>query len=78
MANQIISKREKPRMNLCRRFLMAIVALVSLSNAQALAITFVKAITPNSSKTTGTSIALTIPAGGIAAGNSIIVSFDRK
>jgi len=34
MANQIISKREKPRMNLCRRFLMAIVALVSLSSTE--------------------------------------------
>lgn len=75
MAKQIISKREKLGMNLYRRFLMAIVALVCLSSSESVAqITLVKTIT-NSSKTTGTSIALTIPAGGIAAGNSIIVSF---
>jgi len=43
--------------------------------AQALAqITLVRNFA-NSSKTTGTSIAVTVPAGGVAAGNSIIVSF---
>ncbi len=36
-------------------------------------IAFVKNVTPNQSKTTGTSIAVTVPASGVAAGNSIIV-----
>jgi hypothetical protein len=63
-------------MNLYRRLFIAILAFVGLSSSESLAqITLVKTITPNSNKTTGTSIALTIPAGGIAAGNSIILSF---
>ncbi|MBM2802689.1 MAG: hypothetical protein HW419_582 [Deltaproteobacteria bacterium] len=38
-------------------------------------IAFVKTIATNATNTTGTSIAVTVPAAGVAAGNSIIVSF---
>lgn len=43
--------------------------------AQATGIGFVKNIGTNQSKTAGTSISVTVPAAGVKAGNSIIVTF---
>lgn len=63
-------------MNRLNRVLMfSLFAFLVLSPAPIFAqITFVKTIGPNSSKSTGTSIAVTVPASGVAAGNSVIVS----
>ncbi len=64
-------------MKRCKFLLPTIVLVLGLfGGSQAFAqIAWVKAFTPNSSKTTGTSIAVTVPAAGVAAGNSLIVSF---
>ena len=49
--------------------------VAALSSSHALAqISWVKVIGTNPLKSSGTSIAVTVPAGGVAAGNSIIVS----
>jgi YD repeat-containing protein len=64
-------------MKLLNRLLTPIVFLLAaaLFGTSAFAqIAWVKNLTGNSSKATGTSIAATVPAGGVAAGNSIIVS----
>lgn len=53
--------------------ILALCALSFASPAWA-QIAWVKTLAPNSSKSTGTSLALTVPAAGVAAGNSIIVS----
>ena len=62
-------------MNLHRRCLIAIAVLLALSSSQALAqIAFVKTIGTTSSTSNGTSLTVTVPAAGVAGGNSVIVS----
>jgi hypothetical protein len=51
-----------------------LLCLTSIRSASA-AIGFVKAIGTAKSKTSGASLTLTVPAGGVAAGNSIIITF---
>ena len=55
--------------------LLAIVAALFAPSQSALAaITFVKDIGTNSSAVTGTTIAVTVPAAGVAAGNTVILT----
>ena len=62
-------------MNLHRRCLIAIAVLLALSSSQALAqIAFVKTIGTTPSTSNGTSLTVTVPAAGVAGGNSVIVS----
>src|SRR5688572_741878 len=74
MAKPNMCKRETLS-DLRRRILTSIVALMCLSSSQALAaISLVKTIGTASSTSTGTSLAVTVPAAGVAGGNSLIVS----
>ena len=55
---------------------LGVAVLMALAGSDAsAAISFVKNIGTNSSTSNGTSIAVTVPAGGVAAGNSIILTF---
>ncbi len=75
MAKQKIFQREK-LMNLYRRLLVALVALMTLSCSEALAqIAFVKTIGTTASSSNGTSTSITVPASGVAGGNSVIITF---
>jgi hypothetical protein len=68
-------------MSLHRRCLLAIAVLLALSSSQALAqIAFVKTIGTTPSTSNGTSLTVTVPAAGVAGGNSVIVSlgFDPE
>src|SRR5207245_1946817 len=54
---------------------LALALLFSLAASEARAgIAFVKNIATNASATTGTTIAVTVPAAGVAAGNSVMLT----
>src|SRR5262245_45205860 len=76
MAQSITRGKATLGIALGRRFLLTILALTVLSSSHALAaVSFVKTIgTPQSSTSTGTTLTITVPAAGVAAGNSVIVS----
>src|SRR5438874_1704863 len=65
----------RPPRNWARRAIVTLALLLPLAASEARAgIGFVKNIGTNSSATTGTTIAVTVPAAGVAAGNSIILT----
>src|SRR5262245_23774045 len=55
-------------------FLPILVALIVLSSREGEAQTFVKTVGTSSSKSTGTTLNVFVPASGVAAGNSVIVT----
>src|SRR5262245_27543159 len=55
--------------------LTVVAALAAMRSDASAAITFVKQVGANDSKATGTTIAVTVPAAGVATGNRLLVTF---